>query len=112
MGATIQAYFDESEAQDSSDVLAVSGFIFEQDACGSLDEEWGSILLDFGKDKDTPLPYFRMSACAHNNYPFDHLRPECCDAAARLCIASIRKYMTQGLSASISRAQFKEWLGR
>ena len=105
----IEAYFDESETQDDADVLAVSGFIFDNDNCLKLDDEWNQILTEFGESKEKPLPYFRMSSCAHHNSPFEHLsRPEC-DRAARSCISVIKKYMTYGLSASASQAQFGKW---
>lgn len=102
--AMVEAYFDESESDDTSTFLSVSGYIFEKERCLSLDADWKRILDKY------ELPFFRMSACAHNAPPFDKLSPGQCDDAARLCIKTIKENMAYGCSASVRQKDYAEWM--
>jgi hypothetical protein len=107
--AVMEAYFDESDSDDRHALLSVSGYIFTKDQCLQLDQEWADILAEAGKP-GPPLPYFRMSACAHGRKPFDKVGKQGCDKAARRAINVIRSHMSYGFSASISQKDYALWL--
>jgi hypothetical protein len=70
-----ECYFDESGSDEGSPLLCVAGYLLEKEECRALDLKWKAVLDRF------QLPYFRMSSCAHNTKPFDHLsRDECIEA--------------------------------
>jgi hypothetical protein len=104
VAAIIEAYFDESSSEDDHTLLAVSGYIFDKDRCLSLDAAWQKMLENYG------LPYFRMSACAHGNSPFDKLSAPQRDEAARRALAIIKEHMLFGFSSSVREKDYTAWM--
>jgi hypothetical protein len=68
--ALVEAHFDESIGTMPRRVLCVAGYIMTDRAARRLTREWCNVLNQY------QLPYFRMSACAHGNYPFRNLSIE------------------------------------
>jgi hypothetical protein len=101
--AFLEVYFDESGSHDGSPVLSVGGYLFEKEQCGALDGEWKLVLERFG------LPYFRMSACAHNQKPFDHLSRDECIEVEKAVIALINKYALLGLGMVVNEHDYGTW---
>lgn len=63
--ALIEAHFDESIGEKGRNLLVVAGYLFNDRLARRLTRQWEAVLAPYG------LPYFRMSACAHGNDPFD-----------------------------------------
>jgi hypothetical protein len=96
--ALIEAYFDESYSDKGDRHFCVAGYVFDTDKCRQLDTAWAATLTRFN------LPYFRMSACAHGNPPFDRLtKGERIDAATEM-IGHINKYAKFGIVTTVSEA--------
>jgi hypothetical protein len=107
--AFLECYFDESGSHDGSPVLCVAGYLFEKERCKELDLKWKEVLDRF------QLPYFRMSACAHNNLPhpvepFGHLSPEECIEAEKAMIALINEHATLGVAVTVNEVDYETWL--
>lgn len=101
--AFLECYFDESGSHEGSPVLCVAGYLFDRERCKELDTAWAKVLERFS------LPYFRMSACAHNQEPFDHLsRQECIDAE-RAMIGLINEHALLGVSVAINERDYNTW---
>lgn len=101
--AFLECYFDESGSHDGSPVLCVAGYLFDKDRCRELDLKWNDML---GRYK---LPYFRMSSCAHNDYPFNHLTSNECDLAAREAIKLINDHALLGVAVAINERDYNTW---
>lgn len=97
--ALIQAYFDESI---SGDYLCVAGYVFTKGKVKHLDAQWRKMLREYG------LPYFRMSACAHGNSPFDKLSDADRDKVARKAIALICEFAALGIATTVNQRQYEE----
>jgi hypothetical protein len=98
----IEAYFDES-IDDGSTVLCVAGYLFRKEDCRDLDLKWKAVLDRFG------LPFFRMSACAHGNWPFDKLCRDQRIEAETLMIKIIRSHMLFGSAVSVNEREYNSW---
>lgn len=98
----IQAAFDESYGD--SDVLSVAGFIFTKRGARGLTREWGNMLKKSGRN----LPFFRMSACAHGNPPFERLSRDKRDKVAREAIALIKKHAFAYAITTVNEREFVE----
>lgn len=94
--ALIHAYFDESYSPNEERFFSVAGYLFEADSARELDAKWANSLRRFD------LPYFRMSACAHGNKPFDRLTREECIAVETEVIGHIKEHAKVGICTSIS----------
>ena len=101
--AFLECYFDESGSHDGSPVLCLAGYLFEQDQCKAFDLGWKRVLDRF------ELPYFRMSACAHNQKPFDRLSRDQCIEVEKAMIALINEYALLGLAVVVNQADFDRW---
>src|SRR5260370_16083601 len=88
--AMLEAHFDESGSHAGSPALCVAGYLFKKEDAKALDLKWKGVLDHFN------LPYFRMSACAHGNYPFDKLCREQRIEVETLMIELIREHMLFG----------------
>jgi hypothetical protein len=75
----------------------VAGYLFGKDESKALDLKW-KVALDYFR-----LPYFRMSSCAHNTKPFDHLSHDECIEAEKAMIALINEYATLGVAVTAMR---------
>ncbi len=96
----IQAFFDESYGPDG--LLCVAGYVFTKAGARGLTREWSNMLKRHG------LPYFRMSACAHGNDPFDKLGAPTRDQIAREAIRMIVKYAAFGVANTANEKEFAE----
>jgi hypothetical protein len=104
--AMIEAYFDESGSDDGSPALCVAGYLFRKEECQALDLKWKVVLDDFG------LPYFRMSACAHGNHPFDKLCLNQRIEVEKLMIELVRSHMLFGAAVSVNEQEYNSWPAR
>ncbi len=98
----IHAAFDESYGEDG--LLAVSGLVFDKKGARGLTKAWSNMLTKGGRD----LPFFRMSACAHRNWPFDKLSKAECDKVAREAIALIIKHSSGLTITTVDAVEFEK----
>jgi Protein of unknown function (DUF3800) len=101
--AFLECYFDESGSHEGSPVLSVGGYLFDKEQCKALDLGWKEVLEHYR------LPFFRMSACAHRRWPFDHLSPEECIEAEKAMIQLINKHALLGVSMAINEDDYYAW---
>jgi Protein of unknown function (DUF3800) len=101
--AFLECYFDESGSHAGSPVLCVAGYLFERERCKAFDLGCKEVLEQYR------LPYFRMSACAHNQRPFDHLsRDECIDAEKAM-IRLVNDHALLGLAVAVNEHDYNIW---
>ena len=105
----LQAYFDESYGEDG--LLCVAGYVFTKAGARQLTKSWGHMLKKWG------IPFFRMSACAHGNYPFDKFGAPTRDKIAREAIATITKCAAFAVANTVNEVEFNKkvpegpWIG-
>jgi Protein of unknown function (DUF3800) len=104
----LECYFDESGSDAGSPVLCVAGYLFEKEQCKALDLKWKEVLDRY------KLPYFRMSACAHNKHPFPvepfcHLSPQECIPVEKELIRLINDHALLGLAVVVNEAEYQSW---
>jgi hypothetical protein len=97
MVAMFQAYFDESY---NANLLCVAGYMFTKYRVKKFDAGWRKLL------KKYHLPYFRMSACAHGNAPFDKLSRDYRIEAETKAIELIKEYADHGVAVTINPKDF------
>jgi hypothetical protein len=98
--AFLECYFDESGSHDGSPVLCVAGYLFEKDQCKILDLKWKEVLDRY------QLPYFRMSACAHGQKPFDNLSPQQCIDVEKEMIQLINQHALLGVALAVNEHDY------
>ena len=108
--AFLECYFDESGTHDGSPVLCVAGYLFDQDQCKALDLKWKASLERY------KLPFFRMSACAHNTdtvkvYPFEHLSAAECIAVEKEMIGHINEHALLGVAVAVNETEYNALFG-
>lgn len=97
---SLECYFDESGTHDGSPAVCVAGYLFNREARQKLDSEWKAALDRY------ELPFFRMSACAHGNPPFNRLtKNERIDIEPAV-IKLINRYALLGLAIVINEAEY------
>lgn len=96
----LYAYFDESGSHDASPILCVAGYLYEEEECLLLDEEWAKIL------KEYDLPYFHMVSCAHGNYPFDKLSKDDRICAQTKAINAIKNHAAHGFTVTVVEKEY------
>ena len=101
--AFLECYFDESGSDDGSPILCVAGYLFEKDERKKLDFGWKAVLDQYS------LPFFRMSACAHNQKPFKHLSRDECIEAEKAMIRLINNHATLGVAVTVNAADYETW---
>jgi hypothetical protein len=101
--AFLECYFDESGSDEGSTALCVAGYLFEKEHCKALDLKWKEVLDRYR------LPYFRMSACAHNQKPFKHLTRDQCIAAEKEMIALINEHALLGVAVAVNEDDYCRW---
>lgn len=106
--AFLECYFDESGSHDGSPVLCVAGYLFDKDQCKALDLKWKEVLDRY------QLPYFRMSACAHNKHPhpvepFGHLSPQECINVEKEMIQLINQHALLGAAVAVNEQDYNTW---
>jgi hypothetical protein len=100
----LKSYFDES--YDDA-LLCVAGYSFTSANARHLDEDWRKMLARHAR-----LPFFRMSACNANQYPFDSFsKQECIDVASE-AIGLINKYAGFGYAVTVDQKLFHKVIGR
>lgn len=98
--AFLECYFDESGSHEGSPVLCVAGYLFDKEQCKILDLKWKEVLDRY------QLPYFRMSACAHLQKPFDHLSRQQSDDVEREMIQLINEYALLGVAIAVNEHDY------
>jgi hypothetical protein len=98
--AFLECYFDESGSHDGSPVLCVAGYVFEKSNCKALDLGWKAVLDRYR------LPFFRMSACAHNQRPFDHLSRDECIEVEKAMISLVNEHALLGLAVAVNEQDY------
>lgn len=101
--AFLECYFDESGSHQGSPVLCVAGYLFDKNECQQLDLGWKAVLDQY------KLPFFRMSACAHNQKPFDHLSPQECIEVEKQMIALIAQHALLGVAVGVNEDDYNTW---
>jgi len=101
--AFMECYFDESGSHAGSLVLCVAGYVFEQERCKAFDLAWKQVLDRYR------LPFFRMSACAHNQRPFSHLSRDECIEAEKAMIRLINEHALLGLAVAVNEHDYNVW---
>jgi hypothetical protein len=101
--AFLECYFDESGTHGGSPVTCVAGYLFDKDGCKALDLKWKEVLDRYR------LPYFRMSACAHRQKPFDQLSPQECIDAETAMIRLINEYALLGAAVAVNEKDYNTW---
>ncbi len=100
----IEMYADESYGgDDSHGPLCVGGYLYERDQAVTATEEWVAVLND--PDLPHPLPFFRMSDCAHAMGVFRGL-DEHCDRIARKMIPIPRTRSIVAFAATVDQADY------
>ena len=90
----IEAYFDESYSDAGPPVMVVAGYLVDRENLLAFNAEWAAMLTKY------ELPYFRMSALAHGNEPFDKLCLDQRIEVGKEAIAIINRRMKYGVSNS------------
>jgi hypothetical protein len=103
--AFLECYFDESGSHGGSPVLCLAGYIFEKEHCKALDLGWKQVLDQFR------LPYFRMSACAHKQRPFDHLSRDETIEVEKAMIALVNEHALIGLAVAVNENDYAHFFG-
>jgi len=101
--AFLECYFDESGSHDDSPALSLAGYLFEKDRCKALELEWKKVLGYY------KLPYFRMSACAHGQKPFDRLSKQECIDVEKAVIALVNEYALLGVAVVVNEKDYATW---
>jgi hypothetical protein len=96
-----ELYLDESGSHEDSPVLCLAGFVFDADHTEELAKEWQLALDGAG------VSYFRMSACAHGNEPFDKIGMNDRIALEKELIAIVRARMTFGFAFSVVEKEYE-----
>jgi hypothetical protein len=96
--ALIEAYFDESYGRGG--VLCVGGYAFTGRERREFERAWANMLRRW------ELPYFRMSACAHHQRPFDCLTKQACVEVEKQAIDIIKRYASCGFAVTVDPADF------
>lgn len=94
--AFLECYFDESGTDDGSPVLCVAGYLFDKEECKQLDLKLKEVLDRYR------LPFFRMSACAHNQRPFKHLSRDECIEVEKAMIGLINQHAMLGVAIAVN----------
>jgi hypothetical protein len=98
--AIIQAFFDESYGEKVGSILCVAGYMMTDRAARRLTREWNAVLREYD------LPYFRMSACAHGNYPFNKLTKNQRVAVETKMIGLIKRRTIKGIGVTVNVDEF------
>jgi hypothetical protein len=101
--AFLECYFDESGTDDGSPVLCVAGYLFDKEECKQLDLKLKEVLDRYR------LPFFRMSACAHNQRPFKHLSRDECIEVEKAMIGLINQHAMLGVAIAVNEADYNTW---
>lgn len=96
-----EAYVDESGSHEGSPILALGGYVYLSEKAKSFSVEWEKVLKEYS------LPYFRMSACAHGNDPFDRLDVAARDIVVRKLIKLIHEYSEYGFAVSVNEELYE-----
>jgi hypothetical protein len=103
--AFLECYFDESGSHDGSPALCVAGYLFEKEHCKALDLGWKAVLDQY------KLPFFHMTDCAHNQWPFDHLSRDECIEAEKAMIALINEHAELGVAIAVNEQDYWHLFG-
>lgn len=100
--ALIEAHFDESIGEKPRRVICIAGYLMTDRLARRLTREWFSVLREY------ELPYFRMSACAHGNPPFDRLSRDQRIAVETKIIEITRRRTIKGFAVIMETDEFEQ----
>jgi Protein of unknown function (DUF3800) len=103
--AFLECYFDESGSHAGSPVLCVAGYLFEREKRKMLDIGWKQVLDRY------QLPFFHMTDCAHNQWPFDHLSRDDCIDAQKAMIGLINQDALLGVAMVVNESDYIAMFG-
>lgn len=101
--ALVEAHFDESYGGKDKGVLCLAGYLMTERMARRFSREWSSVLRQYD------LPFFRMSACAHGNKPFDKLSLEDRIIVQTKMIELIKKRTIMGICVTVDLDEYKEF---
>jgi hypothetical protein len=102
--ALVEAHFDESTGERGGGVLCIAGYLLTDRMARHLTREWCAVLQQYD------LPYFRMSACAHGNKPFDRLSPDQRIAVENAMIAVTKRRTILGMAVSVDLDEYEQFM--
>lgn len=102
----VEAHFDESIGEKGRNLLAVAGYLFTDRMARRLTREWAAVLRPHG------IPYFRMSACAHRNKPFDGVSRDDCIAIETSMIEIVKRRAIQGFAVIVDLDEYEHFMPR
>lgn len=106
MASLVEMYADESYGGDeNSGPLCLAMYLYERDEAVAATEQWVAVLND--PDLPRPLPYFRMSDCAHAQGVFDGMK-EHCDRIARKLIPIPRARSIVGFASTVDQSEYNK----
>lgn len=105
--ALVEGFFDESYGEpEGRKILCLAGYLMTDRSARRLTREWSAVLREYG------LPYFRMSACAHGNEPFDRLSKADRIAVETKMIGLIKRRTIKGMAVTIDIGEFERLMPR
>lgn len=104
MANLVEMYADESYGgDDTAGPLCLAMYLYERDQALAATEEWVAVLND--PELPRPLPFFRMSDCAHGQGVFKGMEGHC-DRIARKVIPIPRTRSIAGFAATVDQGDF------
>jgi hypothetical protein len=104
MASLVEMYADESYGGDeTTGPLCLAMYLYEHDQGVLATDEWVRVLND--PDLPRPLPFFRMSDCAHAQGVFEGMEDHC-DRIARKMIPIPRSRSIVGFAATVDQGDF------
>lgn len=104
MASFVEMYADESYGgNDAKGHLHLAMYLYEREQAVSATKEWLSVLND--PELPRPLPFFRMSDCAHAQGVFAGMQ-EHCDRIARKLIPIPKARSIIGFATSVDQAEY------
>src|SRR5258706_11955079 len=98
-----EAYFDASATHRGSPALCVAGYVMDKDGAKALTADWVGALN--WSDLPKPLPYFRMSDCAHGNGVCRDLTERQCLKLEMAMLRFIKTHTVMGFAVTINEEE-------
>jgi hypothetical protein len=110
MTNVIEMYADESYGGDNSTgPLTLAMYLYEREQATLARAEWLAVLND--SELPRPLPFFRMTDCAHATGPF-HGMADHCDRIARKIIPIPKARSIVGFSGTVDQENYAQIMPR
>ena len=110
VASLVEMYADESYGGDDKiGPLCLAMYLYERDQALVATQEWVSVLND--PELPRPLPYFRMSDCAHGVGVFEGMEDHC-DRIARKMIPIARSRSIVSFAATVDQGEYAQIIPR